>query len=100
MQAIEKKIPQTFVSKGGVPVVPPTATDEWGTECRYLKGSEYAYALGRGGLTRKKLAKASGCILEYVGQVRELQALRPVRTARAFGFRSHIRLGCVRYTVI
>ena len=31
--------------------------------------SELSYALGKDGTTRRKLARASGCIMEYVGQV-------------------------------
>jgi len=34
-----------------------------------LQEADFSYALGREGKTRKKLAKASGCILEYVGFV-------------------------------
>ena len=32
-----------------------------------LKPDELSYALGKKGMTRKKLARSSGCIVEYVG---------------------------------
>lgn len=35
----------------------------------FFKDDELSYALGKGGQTRKKLALASGCILQYVGHV-------------------------------
>lgn len=38
-------------------------------EQELLQEADFSYALGREGKTRKKLAKASGCILEYVGLV-------------------------------
>ena len=41
---------------------------DFGVECLKLGAEEFSYALGKGGSTRKKLAKASGCILEYIGE--------------------------------
>ncbi|KAF4690687.1 hypothetical protein FOZ60_017055 [Perkinsus olseni] len=38
------------------------------TDRMYLSSDDLSYALGKRGTTRKKLAAASGCILEYVGQ--------------------------------
>lgn len=35
------------------------------TDLRRLKTDEISWALGRKGATRKKLASASGCIVEY-----------------------------------
>jgi len=43
--------------------------EDWGTDLRWLKDDELSYALGKRGMTRKKLARASGCIVEYVGNV-------------------------------
>ena len=34
-----------------------------------MEESELSYALGKDGTTRRKLARASGCIMEYVGQL-------------------------------
>lgn len=43
--------------------------DDWAYETVHLNNDEFSYALGSGGLTRKKLARAADCILEYVGSV-------------------------------
>ena len=73
MQAIEKKLPGTFVTRDGKSKI--TLDDEgadpktWGTETRFLDDSVYGYLLGAQGKTRRKLGKASGCMLEYVGQM-------------------------------
>lgn len=40
---------------------------DWGTNTMRLKGDELSYALGKKGMTRKKIAKSSECIVEYVG---------------------------------
>merc|ERR1719482_1035364 len=37
------------------------------TDYFYLKDEDVAYALGKGGTTRMKLAISSGCILQYIG---------------------------------
>lgn len=34
-----------------------------------IRDEDYSYALGREGATRKKLARASGAVLEYVGRM-------------------------------
>lgn len=39
------------------------------TDWRRISDDDYSYALGKGGSTRRKLSRASGCIVEYVGQV-------------------------------
>lgn len=41
--------------------------EEWGTDIKKLKMDEMSWALGKKGATRRKLARASGCIVEYVG---------------------------------
>lgn len=43
--------------------------DDWATETLALKSDDYSYALGKMGSTRKKLAWASGCIVQYIGKV-------------------------------
>jgi hypothetical protein len=70
MSAIEKKQPGHYT--GGTNVVTLGAgfdddDDGWGTDVRQLSSDEFSYALGTKGSTRKKLAMASGCLLEYVG---------------------------------
>lgn len=42
---------------------------DWGTDTFVLRDDELSYALGSQGYTRKKLAAASGCIVQYVGNV-------------------------------
>eukprot|EP01051_Picozoa_sp_SAG22_P014752 SAG22_NODE_1835_length_3468_cov_3.304541_4_plen_388_part_00 len=50
--------------------IPSDQNEEgWDVETRLLLDDDYAYALGARGSTRRKLAKASGCILEYVGHL-------------------------------
>jgi len=43
--------------------------DGWGTETMPLSEESYSYALGAKGNTRRKLATASGCVIEYVGRL-------------------------------
>jgi len=43
--------------------------DGWGTDTVPLSEDNYSYALGAKGSTRRKLAAASGCIIEYVGRL-------------------------------
>jgi hypothetical protein len=65
LSAIEQKIPG-FVTKT---LKASKSVEDWGTDIRWLKDDELSYALGKRGMTRKKLARASGCIVEYVGNV-------------------------------
>lgn len=44
-------------------------TEGFGTDHVSIEQPDYSYALGKEGATRKKLAKASGAILEYVGRI-------------------------------
>lgn len=39
--------------------------DTWGIDEVLLRDTDYAYALGKAGATKRKLAAASGCLLEY-----------------------------------
>lgn len=66
MSSVEEKSPGHF-TKG----VGPKTSDKRGfdTERMLFKDDEFSYCLGKQGSTRKKLAAASGCILQYVGQV-------------------------------
>eukprot|EP00933_Yihiella_yeosuensis_P036887 TRINITY_DN30706_c0_g1_i1.p1 TRINITY_DN30706_c0_g1~~TRINITY_DN30706_c0_g1_i1.p1 ORF type:complete len:619 (+),score=102.79 TRINITY_DN30706_c0_g1_i1:136-1992(+) len=50
------------------------ATDQF-----FLKDDELSYALGRQGSTRRKLALASGCIIQYVGHICYLAGTLPER---------------------
>jgi len=66
MSFVEEKAPGTF-TKG----VREKMSDEKGfaTDRIIFRENELSYCLGKGGTTRKKLAEASGCILQYVGHV-------------------------------
>merc|ERR1712203_923500 len=66
MSSVEEKSPGHFI-KG----LREKTSDRKGfdTERLTLKDDEFSYCLGKQGSTRKKLAAASGCILQYVGQI-------------------------------
>jgi len=66
MSSVEEKAPGQF-TRG----VREKISDErgFGTDRIVFKDDELSYALGKQGTTRKKLAEASGCILQYVGHV-------------------------------
>lgn len=66
MSSVEEKAPGHF-TRG----VREKFSDKRGfdTDRMIFKDDELSYALGKQGMTRKKLAQASGCILQYVGHV-------------------------------
>jgi len=85
MSAVEQKIPGHY-TRGMDCSIPNLhdvdaagCTDEWGTDTLRLRDDELSYALGRQGMTRRKLAKSSGCIVEYVGHVVHLSGTRSQR---------------------
>lgn len=73
MSAVEHKSPGQFVR--GSTLLDPirVSCDEedadWGIDTLLLGEEDFSYALGAKGSTRRKLATASGCILEYVGKL-------------------------------
>jgi len=74
MSAVEHKHPGYFMnseSKLRAPLVQPGdgEDDGWSYDTVPLTSDEFSYALGAGGSTRKKLARAADCIMEYVGMV-------------------------------
>lgn len=74
MSAVEHKHPGFCVSSRNelreIERVPGDKDlDGWGTDTMLLSEENYSYALGAKGSTRKKLAAASGCIIEYVGRL-------------------------------
>ena len=74
MSAVEHKHPGYFISSDGKlrnPLQQPGdgESDGWSYDCMPLTSDEFSYALGSGGNTRKKLARAAECIIEYVGMV-------------------------------
>ena len=74
MSAIEYKMNGHFLSKDPVALKAPLNQagdgdqdgEDWGYATRVLADDELSYALGARGSTRKKLAEASGCIVEYL----------------------------------
>jgi len=75
MSAVEQKMPG-YYTKG---LETTTVDTEWGTDLLVLRSDELSYALGRQGMTRRKLAKSSGCIVEYVGHVVHMAGTRSQR---------------------
>jgi len=66
MATIEMKLAGHFTSGGGhAPRV--DSQEGFATDRLFIQEEDYSYALGKGGSTRKKIARASGCIIEYVG---------------------------------
>jgi len=55
-------------------------TEGFGTDRMKIEEDDYSYALGKGGATRKKIARASGCIIEYVGELAYLSGSKKERT--------------------
>lgn len=75
MAAIETKLPGFYTANLGE----TQSWDEWGTDTFPMQSDQLSYVLGRKGSTRRKLAKASGCIIEYVGNVAFMAGYLPAR---------------------
>jgi hypothetical protein len=76
MSSVEHKEPGYYVNTKADPEVlrerlnqPGEDTEDWGYTTMNVSEADFSYALGQGGTTRKKLAAASGAILEFVGFV-------------------------------
>jgi len=54
--------------------------DDWGVSTMEFKNDELAYALGRGGGTRKKIEASSGCITQYLGHTAVFAGTRDQRS--------------------
>lgn len=76
MAAIEMKLPGHFTNKVTAKESPDMG---FATDTVAIKEEDYSYALGRSGATRKKLARASGCIVEYVGRMAFLSGSKQER---------------------
>ena len=61
MAAVETKVPGYFTKDY---VNEDENMDGFGTHTLVLKPDDLSYALGKKGMTRKKLARSSGCIVE------------------------------------
>ena len=74
MSTVEHKTPGYCInSKKELRKIQRAKGDEdpvgWGLETVPLDDDDFSYALGPGGAARRKLAQASGCIIEYVGRL-------------------------------
>eukprot|EP00746_Dinoflagellata_sp_MGD_P142323 gnl/MRDRNA2_/MRDRNA2_75306_c0_seq2.p1 gnl/MRDRNA2_/MRDRNA2_75306_c0~~gnl/MRDRNA2_/MRDRNA2_75306_c0_seq2.p1 ORF type:complete len:506 (-),score=67.80 gnl/MRDRNA2_/MRDRNA2_75306_c0_seq2:12-1505(-) len=73
MAAVEYKKPGCFIHEDGFLRhkfnQPGDDDDEayWGCQQFRMRRFEFAYALGPGGCTKKKIARAANCVIEYVG---------------------------------
>jgi len=76
MAAIENKQPGYF-TKNATAV--EKDTEGFDTDTMLISNDDYSYALGRNGNTRKKLARASNCIVEYIGRVAYFSGLKKER---------------------
>jgi len=76
MAAIENKQPGYF-TKNLVPKV--VDEDDFNTDTMSIGIDDFSYALGKNGSTRKKLARASNCIVEYIGHMAYFSGLRNER---------------------
>ena len=72
MSAVEHKNPGYFLDGNRLKNKLNQPGDDEGDDFDYdtmpFEGEEFSYALGARGSTRKKLAAAAGCIMEYIGQ--------------------------------
>lgn len=52
--------------------VPILCEGEWGIDTMYMTSVELSFSLGTGGITRKKIARAANCVIEFVGNIAHL----------------------------
>jgi len=75
MSTVEGKVPGTFTSG----VFECVDDAEPGTDIYRFHGDEFSYALGKDGATKRKLTRASGCIIEYLGDFAFMSGTRAER---------------------
>lgn len=72
LSAVETKVPGYYSKIKREVVDRDVGQDEtgtWGTDTMTFQDDELSYALGKQGSTRKKLERASGAVVQYVGHV-------------------------------
>ena len=83
MSAVEHKLPGYFLDGENLKEKLNQPGDDEGDDFDYdtfpFTADEFSYALGSRGSTRKKLAAAAGCIIEYVGQTAVIAGNKRVR---------------------
>jgi len=78
MAAIEMKQPFFFTRRdSALPLQDPQ--EGFSTDRLVIEEDDYSYALGKGGATRRKIARASGCIIEYIGRYAYLSGVKKER---------------------
>lgn len=81
MSTVETKVPGFYTETGDTYENSEDKEDgDWGTSTMKLQDDELSYALGKKGMTRKKIAWASECIVEYVSNIVFMSGNRKVRT--------------------
>jgi len=96
MAAIEVKHPGYFTSRDSqLPMEDPS--EGFATDRLTIDEDDYSYALGKGGATRKKISRASGCVIEYVGRLAYLSGTKQerVRAREYLGWLFRLRVGPV-----
>lgn len=84
MATVEMKLVGHFTSKDGH-MTRADPREGFATDRLLIQEEDYSYALGKGGSTRKKIARASGCIIEYVGSYAYMAGnLKERRCAREY----------------
>jgi len=92
MAAIENKLPGYFTKNASATEM---ATEDFGTDTMFISNDDYSYALGKNGNTRKKLARASNCIVEYIGRMAYFSGIKKerVRAKEYLQWLLHQRVG-------
>jgi len=79
MAAIEAKQPG-YITKKDAALPSRDPAEGFATDRMPIEEDDYSYALGKGGATRKKIARASGCVIEYIGRLAYLSGVKKERT--------------------
>lgn len=78
MAAIEMKKPGYFTDRDkNLPMQDPS--EGFATDRMPIEEDDYSYALGKGGATRKKIARASNCVIEYIGRLAYMSGYKKER---------------------
>merc|ERR1719183_492441 len=96
MAAIEMKQPGYFTKPvEHLPMQDPA--EGFATDHMIIDEADYSYALGKGGATRKKIARASGCVIEYIGRLAYLSGVKKerIRAREYLGWLFRQRVGPV-----
>ncbi|OLP83760.1 hypothetical protein AK812_SmicGene35431 [Symbiodinium microadriaticum] len=93
VQAAEESLPDAIVERSVLDQLLPQ--EGWAIDTMPLTGDELSFALGKEGATRRKLANASGCILEYIGNIAYMAGVRAERQRDYITWLKQQRIGPV-----